>query len=104
MNTANCPKCGNELPQREGAGRPARYCSTTCKRAAAYEITRLNRRLQSLEDRASNERLEQFENNLTKSAGWLDMCGGDVAHRIAALESEIGRAEGRLLALCADSD
>ena len=43
-----CRICSAPLA-RPATGRPPRYCSTTCRRAAEYAIKRLNRHLERLE-------------------------------------------------------
>ena len=52
-----CATCGGTLPASADTGRPRTYCGEPCKRAAGYEITRINRRL------------EKLENNLNKLKG-----------------------------------
>lgn len=44
-----CAKCGNELPEQEGAGRPRKFCGETCKRTATMEVRRLDSRIAKLE-------------------------------------------------------
>ena len=51
-----CP-CGQPLTRAAGAGRPAKYCSTACRRAAEFEIRRIYKLLARLEDRLVNLRL-----------------------------------------------
>jgi len=52
-----CPKCGADVPQKPGKGRPAVYCGVTCRKAAEYELRRLQRALEAAEDRLrANER------------------------------------------------
>lgn len=101
--TTTCLSCRIELPPREGAGRPSRYCSDTCKRVAGYEITRLNRRLQKLEERLSVEREEKYYNAATKSEDWKMSYGMEGTYRIEALQAEIDIANKRLMELCTDS-
>jgi hypothetical protein len=62
-------------------GRPPSYCPTGCRRAAEYELRRLQRRLQVLEDQAARERI---------------LGNAVLAGRV---ESEVKRAELRLLQL-----
>ena len=103
MTMTNCPKCGNDLPQQEGAGRPARYCSDACKRAAGYEMTRLNRRLQGIEDRLSMEREEYAVKVATQTKYWVENYGASFQCRIDAIQEELNLAEKRLLDLCSGS-
>lgn len=37
MEKAACPRCGGPMPQPRPTGRPARWCSDRCKRAAYEE-------------------------------------------------------------------
>jgi hypothetical protein len=43
-----CSKCRTPLRPR-AAGRPPSYCSTGCRRAAEYELRRIQRHLERLE-------------------------------------------------------
>ena len=45
----SCVKCGGLLEAADGPGRPATYCSTTCRRLAEFEIRRIDRRLAAYE-------------------------------------------------------
>lgn len=45
-----CIKCGRNFITEANTGRPPSYCSTACRRSAELEITRINRRLEALED------------------------------------------------------
>ena len=98
----NCIKCKAEMPPQDGPGRPSRYCSAGCKRAAGYEITRLNRHIQRLEERLSDEREKRAYNAQTQSKAWLEDCGNYADYRIEAIQGEIDIAEVRLAELCAD--
>jgi predicted nucleic acid-binding Zn ribbon protein len=73
-----CLVCRAPL-ERPEMGRPPSYCSTGCRRAAEYELRRLQRRLQVLEDQAARERI---------------LGNAVLAGRV---ESEVKRAELRLL-------
>ena len=81
-----CVKCNAPL-ERPAVGRPAGYCSNTCKRAAEYERQRLQRHLESLENYASSLRLL-----------------GDPDRQVRNVEREIGRAEQRLRELLASAE
>ena len=48
MARETCLKCGEPL-QQPATGRPAVYCSTGCRRAAEYELRRLQRHLEAVE-------------------------------------------------------
>ena len=46
-----CRKCGREVPQPAGdRGRPRSYCSTGCRRAMEYELRRLQKALEGVEE------------------------------------------------------
>lgn len=47
--SAACRYCGHSV-KSGGRGRPPLYCSVGCRRASEYEIRRLSRRLERLED------------------------------------------------------
>ena len=85
-----CLKCGCKL-QAKGAGRPATYCSVACRRAAEFEIRRVQDRLVRLEDE-----LEQLRRD---RSGLPHMIHGTPEERLAGLEAEIERQEARLRAL-----
>ncbi len=53
-------RCGKSLEQPAGAGRPPTYCGTACRRAAEFEIRRLDKLLARLEDRLVDLRLRSF--------------------------------------------
>lgn len=56
-----CLRCGSALVARlAGRGRPPSYCSTACRRAAEYELRRVQQGLASLEERARRYRLGWF--------------------------------------------
>lgn len=89
-----CQKCGRPL-EKPRTGRPPRWCSKGCRRAAEYEITRLQRRLQSLEDEREKRRGE-------KNRDGRDWLGRTHAEYARALEEGIREAEERLRALLDD--
>lgn len=76
-----CVKCGGQIAESATAGRPKRYCSTACRRAAEHEIRRVNALLAKLEEKVSNARL-----------GFGFSSPGSVEN----LMSEIARQEARL--------
>ncbi len=45
-----CRKCGREVPESVGPGRPRSYCSTGCRRAMEYETRRLQTALDAIEE------------------------------------------------------
>ena len=89
MAKNTCAFCGDELPPPAETGRPRTFCGETCKRAAAYEITRINRRLEKLEDNLSSQRVfcEQW---------------GSPKSVITIIENELTLTRKRLLELLAE--
>jgi len=86
----NCLQCGAEL-QKPKTGRHPSYCSVGCRRSAEYEITRLNRRIDSFENDLAHERGLQ--------GPFPDICDGFGRHvqdRVNHLQKELGAAENRL--------
>jgi hypothetical protein len=79
-----CLKCGAPL-ERPDVGRPPAYCSPACRRAAEFELRRLQRRIERLEEYASNLRLQ----------------GGGERRQLQRVQQELDRAEGRLRELLA---
>jgi sugar-specific transcriptional regulator TrmB len=53
-----CAKCGRELEELADTGRPKRYCGTPCRRAAEYELRRIQRQLEALEEQERHYRRE----------------------------------------------
>ena len=45
-----CRSCKSSIPARQGSGRPARYCSDSCRRRTDLRTKRLRRRLERLEE------------------------------------------------------
>ena len=95
----HCANCGNKLSAPARIGRPRTFCGEACKRAAGYEVTRINRRLEKLEQELSDERITTTHSDC---AQYTDVYGRLPAQRIDAYEQEITRTRGRLLALLAD--
>lgn len=56
----NCVKCGRPFEQGASRGRPQSYCSTGCRRAAEYEVRRLDKSVDDLERRLATLRLGEF--------------------------------------------
>ncbi len=52
-----CKSCGTKIALKT-RGRPRSYCSDACRRAAEYEIRRVNTRIARLEDTVSNARTD----------------------------------------------
>src|SRR5262245_30166866 len=85
MNAETCCSiCGGDLPAAKPTGRPKSYCSAPCRRAAEYEVARIDREL------AHVLRLETWllTKGTEEDAGFYD--------RLCKREQ---RLEGRLLAL-----
>lgn len=86
---ACCLKCSAPLPPRFG-GRPADYCSTVCRRAAEFEVRRINRRLERLEEKRSGLRVD------LAAGQYGPVARQHSTRRLAAVDQEIERAEARL--------
>lgn len=56
MTAPGCPECGSQVPRLEGPGRPPRYCSPVCVRAAEYEVRRINAHLKRAESKLTDAR------------------------------------------------
>jgi hypothetical protein len=102
----NCAKCGGALEQ-PATGRPAKFCSTTCRRLSEYEIRRVVRRLEVLENEAAQAKLElepttrlQFPGKLTEyQEGRLRVHLAEQEVLLRRATSEIARHEARLAVL-----
>ena len=93
MTTAalSCIKCGTPLSYA-GTGRKPRYCAQSCRRAAEYELRRVQRHLFNLEaQRTTYQRRQQ----VVKEARIKRRIQED----IDALTAAIDRQEARLRAL-----
>jgi hypothetical protein len=95
----HCANCGVKLPPPAKTGRPRTFCGEPCKRAAGYEITRINRRLEKLEQQLVDERITTTHSDC---AQYTDVYGRLPAQRIDAYEQEIKLTRDRLLGLLAD--
>jgi hypothetical protein len=85
-----CLKCRRPLPERQGTtGRPPAYCSVSCRRAAEFEIGRVNRLIENLEETLSRLRCDRVSAFL---------------HDIPALETELTLQRQRLLELLDEPD
>ncbi|MFC9251217.1 hypothetical protein [Amycolatopsis thailandensis] len=82
-----CRKCGGKLAERTGPGRKPAYCSPGCRRAAEYELRRIQRALEALEDEHRDIRLN-----------WARV----FADRLPLIEAEQNRLETRLRELLDD--
>lgn len=88
MEKRACVKCGRPV-KKPATGRPPDYCSTGCRRSAEFEIRRINRLLEKLEERASRLRHEPDK-------GVMDWAHRTHAQALADCEAEIVDAEERL--------
>jgi hypothetical protein len=89
----SCLKCDRPLT-KPVTGRPPTYCSVGCRRSAEYEVRRISRRLEALEERASRLRHEPD----TSVRDWV---GRTRLEALTDVEAEIADAEARLRALLA---
>jgi hypothetical protein len=92
MTTAarSCQACGTELPAR-ATGRPATYCSTSCRQGAH----RAKQRARASAERAAAAR-EAMARDLEEALGMLHKAAGLLAEPRRAAEAEVARtvAEG----------
>ena len=95
-----CVKCGAPIERRPGRGRPPLYCGDVCRSAAAYEIRRLQRRLEGLEARLSWLRHDPGESHL--NAYQRKYARKRRAEQLAGVETEIAEAEARMRLLLSE--
>lgn len=84
-----CPICGDEIPEREGRGRPQKFCSPACRRASAIAVKGVSEQLSKIEAWASHSRL------CKNSTVWQPE---------EVYDAEIARLQMRLRSLLADAD
>ena len=94
MPTSNCVKCGAPLRRLAAGGRPAKFCSIACRRAAEYELRRIQTGLERIEERQEHIRIYGAE-----SAFCFPL---DPAEALARLQGERSRYEVRLRELFVD--
>lgn len=88
-----CPKCDQAVPGPTGrAGRPAVYCSTPCRRAAGYEIRRVQRALEAAEEMIRRHRTSIAMGERQA----FTCCLRATAEHVAVLDAERDRLEERL--------
>lgn len=92
MNT--CPKCNEAIERQPGKGRPAIYCGPACRAAAAYEVKRILRRLESFELLRSALRVEEGLRREMR-----DYMGRTREEQLVDIEKQIGDDEERLKVL-----
>lgn len=90
MPRERCIKCEKALEQDDGRGRPRSYCSKGCRRAAEYELRRLDSRISKAEFQVVSWR---------RYVEGESYYGGDPevpARKLAWWRQELERREGRL--------
>ncbi|MFN2488797.1 MAG: hypothetical protein ABR529_03470 [Actinomycetota bacterium] len=87
---AGCVKCGREL-ERAATGRPKRYCGTPCRRAAEFELRRIQRQIEDLEhmERTWRQELNPATARLGASKGYAEGQHGFYAAEIARMETRL---------------
>src|SRR5213593_2867940 len=87
MPAQACLKCDQPLPVGTGRrGRPASYCSPACRRAAEYELRRIQRALEHVELLLRSVRMGFMQH---------------LRENVPAMEAERDRLEARLRELLA---
>lgn len=95
-----CVKCGKPLPERSGPGRPQVFCGKACRRVAEYELRRLQKALQGVE-----ESLRHHRESLALSDGYgFTCCGRKKAEHVVIIDVERGGLEDRLRCLLDGDD
>jgi hypothetical protein len=92
----NCLKCGQQLPEIEGPGRPRKFCSEVCRKAAAMEIRRLDARIAKLEKDESTYRIKGAETWAKRAAEEIRRLEARLAELVAPQVDDAG--------VCIDSD
>lgn len=88
-------KCGRPRTAPK-TGRPPTYCGDGCRRAAEYELRRIQRHLERLEA----ERRELQRSRVTpEHFQWRDPCNRTPEEARGDVDREIAELEGRLRAL-----
>ena len=94
-----CVKCQKPIERAVPRGRPPSYCSDICRGAAAYELRRVQKRLEAMEVRRGVLR-QATETDL--EYGIRDALGRDLPQQLAALEAQIAEDEARLRLLLSE--
>lgn len=96
MSSEKCKKCRAEIGHSQSrVGRPKRYCSPSCRRAAEFELRRLNDHLTALEGLLMHVRQAIARRDPMGFDGW-----GKPALAEVRIAEEIARLEARLKELC----
>lgn len=93
-----CCKCGAALPAPT-RGRPPKFCSTVCRRAAELEIRRINRRLEALE-------VKRDDLISAPASEWFPAAteAREKKRKVTALDGAIRLAENRLRELLTEPE
>jgi hypothetical protein len=83
-----CVKCNGIIERQSATGRPASYCSTSCRRAAEIEIARITKRIAEYEERLNSAK--RCRHNTPDGEG---LRPGEL---IIALTEQISEDEARL--------
>lgn len=91
-----CVKCFRPLEQAQ-TGRPPRYCGEPCRRAAEYEVKRLQRRLETLEE--DRRTLRHTRQGYHGNYSGRDKLGRDLKQARKDTDQDIAEMETRLRVL-----
>ncbi len=86
-----CAVCSKKFPT---SSKGKKYCSEGCRRIAEFEIRRINRRLERLEDRRADEEMD-----VLAPVHYNDMLGRSPEERLHTIETQIKAEKTRLAAL-----
>ena len=92
-----CVKCGSPIGRQPGPGRPPIFCGPICRAQSAYEVRRIQRRLEVLELRRSGLRAEEGLRRELR-----DYLGRTRQEQLADIEQQIKADEDRLALLLAE--
>jgi hypothetical protein len=103
MDDLTCRQCGTALT-KPPTGRPPRWCSVGCRRAAEYEIRRISRHLEQLEERVLRmPDVDQMQVGF-KRKPVLDGFGRTTTQQKAFVREQIATLEARLRVLLDDDE
>ena len=88
----NCLKCGKQLPDIEGPGRPRKFCDEVCRKAATMEIRRLDARLAKLEKDESNYRIKGAETWVKRAVEEIRRLESRLAELVASQIDDAGES------------